>query len=508
MPSSPELYSSSNPVNSSSFSLNNISKFFPIVYDENYFESYSNSYISFTSENPTTYHVVKYFGSLLESHGFKYLSEKSNWGQLQSGFYYTTRNGTSFSAFSIGKGWKPENGVGLVGCHIDELTAKLKPNSIKPSVEGYELLGVSPYAGALSWLWWDRDLHIGGNVLVKSNNKDSKLGFSIESKLIKSPLPIAHIPSLAPHFGAPSQGPFNLETQAVPVIGYSSGDDEPATLEEKSAPLYGRHSLNLLRYIAKLAQVEVKDIVQLDLELYDGQKGTLGGLNKEFLFCPRIDDRICGFAAIHGLIEYVNKSKSIPAEGSFSMVTLYDNEEVGSLSRQGAKGGLSESVISRVIDSFIGPENNYPSSTSALRLTYANSIILSADVNHMLNPNFNNVYLDKHKALPNTGVCLSLDSNGHMATDVTGVVIIEQVAKLNDDKIQYFMIRNDSRSGGTIGPSISSQTGARTIDLGIPEISMHSIRPATGSKDVGLGVKFFGGFFTYWREVTDAIGDL
>ncbi|CEP60921.1 metalloaminopeptidase APE1 LALA0_S02e02718g [Lachancea lanzarotensis] len=466
---------------------------------DNYFKKTSQDYIDFTYESPTIYHVVDFFSKKLDDAGFTYLSEKSAWGEVKPGKYYTIRNGTNLAAFILGENWKYESGVGAIGAHIDALTVKLKPASQKDDVEGFQLLGVAPYGGTLSTLWFDRDLGIGGRVLVKDESSGK-----IEARLINSsPQPIAKIPSLAPHFGEPANGPFDKEDQAVPVIGYTSSDDSDEDEDhedESKSPLYGKHPIGLLRYIADLANVKVSQLVQLDLDLFDVQKGTLGGLKNELLFAPRIDDRICSFAALQSLIDF-SKEGSIPSE-TLNVVTLYDNEEVGSLSRQGAKGGLLESVVQRVAASLHG---NDP---SILRTTFANSIILSADVNHMFNPNFKSVYLEHHRPKPNVGVTLSLDSNVHMSTDVVGVAFTEELAKLNGDRVQYFQIKNNSRSGGTIGPSIASQTGARTIDLGIAQLSMHSIRAATGSKDIGLAIKFFKGFFTNWRTVYDTFGDL
>lgn len=449
---------------------------------------YADEYIDFTHDNPTIYHVVAYFSSVLEAHGFSYVSEKTQW-DLKPGRYFTTRNSTALSAFVVGKDWTPEQGVGLAGAHIDALTTKLKPLSIKPEVDGYELLGVAPYAGALSELWWDRDLFIGGKVFFKGDKP------GISTRLVKSDHPIAHIPSLAPHFGKSFSSTLNKETRAVPVVAFNSEKVPGPTEDEKKSPLVGVHSISLLRFVALLAGVEVRQLVQLDLEIYDGQKGAFGGLHKEFLYAPRVDDRICGFTAVYGLLDSI--AHGVP-DDKFSVVTLYDNEEIGSLSKQGAQGGFSEAVVARVVDSFISTKN--ASLESLLRVTYANSLILSADVNHAFNPNFPDVYLENHKPLLNTGMTIAFDERS-MATDITGRAIIEEVARRNNDTLQIFHIRNDSRSGGTIGPYISSKTGARTIDLGIAQWSMHSIRATVGSKDLGLGVKFFQGFFDHWRAV-------
>lgn len=468
----------------------------PTSYSESYFTGHATKYIDFTYTSPTIYHVVANFGTQLEKAGFKHLSETQSWADLQPGKYYTTRNGTNLAAFVVGPDWQPSHGIGAVGLHIDSLTVVLKPSSLKAQKEGYDLLGVAPYAGTLGDLWWDRDLGLGGRVLVRDGGK-------IVSKLVDStPHPIAKIPTLAPHFGAPAVGPFNKETQAVPVVGFSI-EEEPATAAEKKAPLYGKHSLSLLRYVAASLGVAVQDILSWDLQLYDVQKGAVGGLKNDLLFAPRVDDRICSYAALNALIETAQAGK-VPAD-AFSIVALYDNEEVGSGTRQGARGGLLEAVVTRVVSlQYYGGEKP----DDDLKVVYGNSIILSADVNHLVNPNFSDVYLEHHKPVPNTGVALALDPNGHMVTDAIGQALVEELGRINGDKIQRFQIRNDSRSGGTIGPYLATQTGARTIDLGIPQLSMHSIRATVGAKDVGLGTKFFAGFFAKWAEVYAQFDDL
>ncbi|CDK29322.1 unnamed protein product [Kuraishia capsulata CBS 1993] len=471
--------------------------------EPDYYDAFCQKYIDFTYENPTTFHVVVAIGELLKQNGYTYLPERADWSvELKSpGNYYTTRSGTSLVAFSIGEDWEPQLGASIIGSHIDALAAKLKPISTKDKVSGYELLAVSPYSGGMSNVWWDRDLGLGGRVVVRKSSKETDSGYKTEAVLINStPHPIGRIPTLAPHFGAPSQGPFNLETQTVPVIGFDDGEAEEPTEDEKKSHLYGKHSLKLLRYVAKLAGVSVSELYYLDLDLFDVQKGIRGGLSNEFLYAPRIDDRICSFSAINALLKFTNSLKKDSPSNHLSIVGLYDNEELGSLSRQGAKGGTVESVVSKILTSF-HPKTN-------LSTVYANSIIISADVTHLLNPNFSSVYLENHKPLPNKGLGLGLDSNGHMATDSTGVSLMEQIAEINGDTLQYFQIRNDSRSGGTIGPSLSSQTGARTIDMGIPQLSMHSIRAACGYKDIGLAVNFFYSFFANWRKVYDSFGDL
>ncbi|PRT55709.1 Vacuolar aminopeptidase 1 [Wickerhamiella sorbophila] len=458
-------------------------------------EDYATKYLEFTDTAPTVYHAIDYISKGLKDAGFKYLSERESWEErLQpGGKYFTTRNGTAYCAFVIGKSWKPSNGAGIVGTHTDSLASILKPSSKKDQVDGYELLGVAPYAsGGVGPTWWDRDLGIGGRLVVRDGN-------GVRTKLVRSPHPIARIPTLAPHFGAVANGPFNPETQQVPIVGLVDENEKLVpTAEESKSPLIDKHSLRLLRAISNYSGVAVKDILEFDLQLFDTQPAALGGLDKEFIFSPRIDDKICTFTAYEGIIEAADE---IAKGSTLGIVAGYDNEEIGSLSRQGARGNLLESVIDRVLGDI---------AESIKKVFYANSFFVSADVNHAVNPNFSNVYLEHHKPKLNVGVTLSRDPNGNMITDGLSASFIYELGRRTGNQIQQFQIRNDSRSGGTIGPGLSAKTGLRGVDLGIPQLSMHSIRATTGSKDVWLGVRFFKSFYEAWSEV-DAefkLGDL
>lgn len=460
---------------------------------DSFYDDYCSRYMHFTDNNPTTFHTIDFFSELLEELRFSYLSEKEtfNFGD-KGGLYYSTRDQQALVAVVVGGKWKPLNGIGIVGSHVDALTAKLKPTSTKSSVHGYELLGVAPYSGTLNRLWLDRDLGVAGRVLVKSSTDNT-----VSARLVSSGLhAIARIPSLAPHFGSVSQHTYNKETQMVPVMAFGA-DEEPPTDAEKNAPLYNKHPLVLLRYIAGLANTTVPQLIGLDLDLYDVQPAARGGIKSDFIFAPRIDDRLCSFSAIYGLIESLAKLDIANYSGC-SIVLLANNEEIGSGTRTGARGKFLNSVVDRLL---VGLGH---SQTDAL-VTYANSIILSADVTHALNPNFTSAYLDKHFPLPNTGLTLKKDANGHVMTDLIGVVLMEAIAAKNKLTLQQFHIRNDFPSGGTIGPILAVDTGARVIDVGLPQLSMHSIRAAAGYKEVGIGVETFRAFFNDWRQQLDLI---
>lgn len=200
-------------------------------------EKYTKPFTDFMTANPTVFHAVDAVAKDLEKDGYAKLSERDPWDLKAGGKYYVDRNGTSLIAFAVGDKYEAGNGAAIVAGHIDALTAKLKPIPKLRNKAGYVQLGVAPYAGALSDTWWDRDLGIGGRVLVKEHGK-------IVTKLVKLDWPIAKIPTLAPHFGAAANGPFNKETQMVPIIGLDNTDfgassTSSADADWKPSPLSG-----------------------------------------------------------------------------------------------------------------------------------------------------------------------------------------------------------------------------------------------------------------------------
>ena len=201
--------------------------------------AYTKPFCEWLTENPTVFHAVSSLCEELEDCGWTKLDERDAWDLEAGGKYCVSRNGSSLIAFVVGEKYEPGNGAAVLAGHVDALTAKLKPVSEVPNQAGYLQLGVAPYAGALNSTWWDRDLGIGGRVLVKEGGK-------IITKLVKLDYPIARIPTLAPHFGAAANGPFNQETQMVPIIGLDSTDSSATdiqTAEPFSRPpiLHGEH---------------------------------------------------------------------------------------------------------------------------------------------------------------------------------------------------------------------------------------------------------------------------
>lgn len=461
---------------------------------------YTKPFCEFLTDNPTVFHAVSAMKKDLKDAGWTELSERDSWNIKPSGSYFVERNGSSLIAFSVGANYKSGNGAAILAGHVDALTARLKPISTVPNKAGYLQLGVAPYAGGLNSTWWDRDLGIGGRVQIKQGDK-------IVTKLVKLEWPIARIPTLAPHFGAAAQGPFNPETQMVPIIGLDTTSAGPyQDVEPFSQPSLLRGSVGsfvhtqppaLVKIIVEaldLPASNVKNIVNWELELFDVQPATVGGLNKEFIYAGRIDDKLCSWAALQALIE------SQPNDDDSSIIKvvgLFDDEEIGSLLRQGARGNFLPTVMERAVGSLA---DHHPTSDLMGR-TYANSFLVSSDVTHAVNPNFLNAYLENHAPHLNVGVAVAADSNGHMTTDSMSTALLQRCAEKAGAKLQVFQIRNDSRSGGTVGPMLSSALGVRAIDAGLPQLSMHSIRATTGALDPGLGVILFAAFLGGFESV-------
>jgi aminopeptidase I len=289
-------------------------------------------------------------------------------------------------------------------------------------------------------------------------------------------------------------GTNNPETQAVPIIGLDNSDltslSHLSDISPSSKKTFAStQPPKLVQLISSALKIDASTIINWELELFDTQPAQTGGMDHEFIFGGRIDDKLCSWAAMEAFLAAPEPSSTI------NLIGLFDDEEIGSLLRQGARGNFLPSIINRVSEA-LGDSN-----ADILASVYANSFLVSADVTHAANPNFMEKYLEQHAPRLNIGVVVSNDSNGHVTTDSVSTAFLQQVAKKCGSELQVFQIRNDSRSGGTVGPMLSAQMGCRAIDVGIPQLSMHSVRATTGSKDPGLGVALFEGFYRYFEGV-------
>ncbi|KAL7792538.1 peptidase M18-like protein [Trichoderma ceciliae] len=486
-------------------------------------------FVDFVNASPTPYHAVKSASARFEKAGFTLIRERDSWASTlrPGGKYYLTRNGSSIVAFAIGCKWRPGNPVAIVGAHTDSPCLRVKPVSKKSNV-GYLQVGVETYGGGIWHSWFDRDLSLAGRVLVREGDK-------VVQKLVKVDKPLLRIPTLAIHLHRQSSFDPNTEVELFPIAGLAAAElnkgvkpEEPkgeAKEEAKEEPededfkplekLTVRHHPAILDVIANEAGADVASIVDFELVLYDTQKSVIGGINDEFVFSPRLDNLGMTYCSVEGLISSVHKADALDNDSTIRLTVCFDHEEIGSQSAQGAHSNLLPSVLRRLS---LLPGNRDASSdgsyeqihhegeeSTAFEQTLSRSFLVSADMAHAVHPNYAGKYESSHQPSMNGGTVIKINANQRYATNSPGIVLLQECARKAGVPLQLFVVRNDSPCGSTIGPGLAAKLGMRTLDLGNPQLSMHSIRETGGTADVGNAIKLFGQFFESYGEIEPRI---
>ena len=404
-------------------------------------------------------------------------------------------------------------------------------------------VGVECYGGGLWHTWFDRDLSLAGRAMVKG--EDGKM----EMKLVRVKKPLLRIPNLAVHFGGSVPFEFNKESQLFPITGLVSAelnrtgktadetkkDEGEKEAEESFKPLKTpsqRHHPYLIDIISKEASCTPDDILDFELVLYDTQPSCIGGLNDEFIFSARLDNLGMTYCAVEGIIQSLSSSSALKDDSTIRLIACFDHEEIGSSSAQGADSNMLPAVIRRLSclpgSSSADSEHSYDKVTNgdgndtstAYEQTLSTSFLVSADMAHSVNPNYSGKYEPEHRPEMNAGTVVKINANVRYATNSPGIVLLQECAKLAKSTsyqppgsksgnggvpLQMFVVRNDSPCGSTIGPMLSASLGARTIDVGNPQLSMHSIRETSGCYDVEHGVNLFDSFFEHYGELEKKI---
>lgn len=499
----------------------------------------AENFLDFVNASPTPYHAVQSAIARLSAAGFTEIRERDPWSSLLSpgGKYYLTRNGSSLVAFAIGNKWIPGNPISMIGAHTDSPCLRVKPIS-KKSAAGFLQVGVETYGGGIWHTWFDRDLSLAGRAMCK----DGKGNYV--QKLIKVDRPLLRIPTLAIHLDRSSNFEPNKETELFPIAGLvaaelnrtekSEGEKMPVSTVkgEEFKPLKAlsdRHHPYIVEIIAEHAGVPIDDVIDFEVILYDTQKSCIGGLNNELIFSPRLDNLGMTYCAIEGLIESVTPPLSLENESSIRLSICFDHEEIGSTSAHGAASNFLPAVLKRL--SVLSPSQDGDSRisdakaaavesrsldlTTAYEQTLSTSFLISADMAHSVNPNYAQKYESDHRPELNKGTVIKINANQRYATNSPGIVLLQEAArraKPSADSttpqgvpLQLFVVRNDSPCGSTIGPMLSAALGTRTLDLGNPQLSMHSIRETGGVYDVEHGIRLFESFFTHFTELQSKI---
>ncbi|XP_031485740.1 probable aspartyl aminopeptidase isoform X2 [Nymphaea colorata] len=463
--------------------------------------SVASDLIDFLNSSPTAFHAVDEAKRRLGEAGFVHISEREDWKLHTGGKYFFTRNHSTIVAFAIGKKYVAGNGFCVVGAHTDSPCLKLKPIS-KVTKGGYCEVGVQTYGGGLWHTWFDRDLTVAGRLIIKE--KDD----AYRHMLVKVGGPILRVPTLAIHLDRSVSDGFkvNTENHLVPVLAtvvkaeVNKLPAENGSLEndtecdgkhgdEKKSVANKKHHPVLLQLLAAQAGCEPGEICDFELQLCDTQPSVIGGAAKEFVFSGRLDNLCMSFCSLKALMDATSSEDSLDNETGVRMVALFDHEEVGSNSAQGAGSPAMLDALGRVTNGFSS------SDSKLIEKAIQKSFLVSADMAHALHPNYMSKHEDNHQPKLHGGLVIKHNANQRYATNAVTAFLFREIAERHNIPVQDFVVRNDMGCGSTIGPILASGVGIRTVDVGAPQLSMHSIREMCGVDDVLHSYEHFKAFF-------------
>lgn len=425
---------------------------------------FAKELIDFIYESPTSFHAVNSIKKILDSYDFIQLREEDRWELKKGGRYYVVKNHSALTAFVVGNGKVEEKGFRIIGAHTDSPTFRIKPAAEMTAENHYVKLNTETYGGPILSTWMDRPLSVAGRVAIKSDDL-----FSPVIKLVNIRKPIMIIPNLAIHMNRDVNSGVELNKQKdmLPLMALINDEMEKDNY--------------LLNTIAKEADVKPSDIIDFDLFLYEFEKGTIMGLNDEFISSPRLDD----LSMVHAGITAIAK----PSESdSTNVMVCFDNEEVGSTTKQGADSQLLSNILERIVLSMEGDREDFFRAISK-------SFMISADLAHAVHPNVGEKHDPQNRPLINKGPAIKVSANMKYTTDSNSSSIYAQICSNANIPYQWFVNRSDERGGSTIGPISSSHLDIKCVDMGTPILAMHSVRELGGVLDHTYVTKSFEEFY-------------
>ena len=421
--------------------------------------------VDFLYDSPSACHGVKATQKILDENGFIEIKETDKWDLQAKGKYYVIKNDSALIAFEIGTGDIEETGLRLIGAHTDVPGFRIKPNPQMISEGKYVKLNTEVYGGPILHTWFDRPLSIAGKVSLKGASP-----LKPETRLVNINKPLLIIPSLAIHMNREVNEGYKINRQVdtLPLLGLINDK-----LEKEDY---------LMNIISEELQVNKEDILNFELGLYEYERGSLIGMNEELISSGRFDDLWMVFSGIKALVD------SRENEATKVMICI-DNEEIGSLTAEGANSTLLNNILERIALGLGKDREGY-------YRTLANSIMISADLAHAVHPNLGDKHDPTNRPVLEGGPVLKIAASGSYSTDSFNGAVFAGVCEAAGVPFQKFVNRSDVRGGTTIGPVTAANLTIPVIDMGAPVLGMHSIRELASVKDNYYTIKAFTEFFS------------
>lgn len=425
---------------------------------------FAQNLIDYIYDSPTAYHAVAKAKEELSKAGFVEIKEEDKWKLEKGGKYFVTKNDSALTAFVVGKGEIEKSGFKIIGAHTDSPSFRIKPSPEMVVDNVYVRLNTEVYGGPIINTWMDRPLSIAGRVTLRS--KDI---LHPETRLVNIKRPIMIIPNLAIHMNRNVNTGIELNKQKdlLPLLSMVNEN-----LEKNNY---------LISAIAKELSVDLKEIIDFDLFLYEYEKGSIIGLNNEFISSSRLDD----LAMVHAGISAISRNSSVQAT---NVIVCFDNEEVGSSTKQGADSNMLVDILERITISLHKNREEFFRAISK-------SFIISADNAHAVHPNSPEKNDPTNKPYINKGPVIKISASQSYTTDSNSDAVYELICEKANVSIQKFVNRSDARGGSTIGPISSTHLNIRSVDMGSPTLAMHSIRELGGVLDHFYVTKSFEEFY-------------
>ena len=427
-------------------------------------KKFAENMLDFIYESPTQFNAVAVSAETLEKNGFEKLNPKENWKLEVGKKYYTTKNSSALVAFKINSDEIEKEGFRIIGSHTDSPGFRIKPNAEMESCGAYLKLNTEGYGGMILSTWLDRPLAMAGRVFLRGENP-----FKPVEKIVNINKPVCIIPNLAIHMNRSINDgyKYNKQTDMLPLVGLIN--------EQLEKDNY------MIKLLASELNVEIEEIIDFDIFLYEYEKGCFTGANEEFISTGRLDNLSMYYSSVEALLDSDSKS-------GISIAVGFDNEEVGSSTKQGADSNMLLNILERICISLGKDRQQFFEAIE-------NSFIISSDLAHAVHPNVNGMADPTNRPVMGKGPVIKVHAGQAYTSDGYSISVYKEICRECGVEYQEFVNKSDQRGGSTIGPISSTHIDIPSVDIGAPILSMHSIRELGCSEDFYNTYKTFVKFY-------------